>query len=588
MKLKSLLFVFVNLLIASTLVAQEDIIVIDGGASNGGKLEATINGDTTATGDRVNPNRIYELKANSFYLQHGPIVVTNPGGTITIRGQKGGAKPIILKQPLNEVAIGTNEINSSLTFQNIQYHNMEMNGALPWVAWNISGDNHKLLVEDCLLENCMGLVFNSGNVQHGCVIILRNNYFRDLNDFSQWWGARAAECKNAIDTLIFENNSFSGGGLTFLSQESLIDYTVINHNTFINNHKYPFLNQYWRELYFTNNLFVNANMVGEDMENVATGGQDPDALMHGIFGVDTIEPSLNIQPKYLSGEALTAEVDQISDYIIYAADNVVTYSATLDNYYNGTVDGIYADCPASYLTWGGNPGPFRVVNVPGIWQNSRSEALDAAYDNITEENNIIYQWKASELGLGTDPLPQDAADVFILWNRAQWSVPGVTAPTDFSVYYFGDHDPLTVPGVETEDSKTGGITKISDMLEDFSYTKSLLSKSDGLRIGALHWNNEAFDSEASLASVKKAYNGIHYGMKPIKSESMFVYPNPVHDILNVNGSKNADITITNIDGRVVRSAKNVSSVNVSDLSNGMYIVTLKEGNNVSTQKVLIF
>jgi len=588
MKLKSLLFVFVNLLIASTLVAQEDIIVIDGGASNGGKLEATINGDTTATGDRVNPNRIYELKANSFYLQHGPIVVTNPGGTITIRGQKGGAKPIILKQPLNEVAIGTNEINSSLTFQNIQYHNMEMNGALPWVAWNISGDNHKLLVEDCLLENCNGLVFNSGNVQHGCVIILRNNYFRDLNDFSQWWGARAAECKNAIDTLIFENNSFSGGGLTFLSQESLIDYTVINHNTFINNHKYPFLNQYWRELYFTNNLFVNANMVGEDMENVATGGQDPDALMHGIFGVDTIEPSLNIQPKYLSGEALTAEVDQISDYIIYAADNVVTYSATLDNYYNGTVDGIYADCPASYLTWGGNPGPFRVVNVPGIWQNSRSEALDAAYDNITEENNIIYQWKASELGLGTDPLQQDAADVFILWNRAQWSVPGVTAPTDFSVYYFGDHDPLTVPGVETEDSKTGGITKISDMLEDFSYTKSLLSKSDGLRIGALHWNNEAFDSEASLASVKKAYNGIHYGMKPIKSESMFVYPNPVHDILNVNGSKNADITITNIDGRVVRSAKNVSSVNVSDLSNGMYIVTLKEGNNVSTQKVLIF
>ncbi len=588
MKLKSLLFVFVNLLIASTLVAQEDIIVIDGGASNGGKLEATINGDTTATGDRVNPDRIYELKANSFYLQHGPIVVTNPGGTITIRGQKGGAKPIILKQPLNEVAIGTNEINSSLTFQNIQYHNMEMNGALPWVAWNISGDNHKLLVEDCLLENCMGLVFNSGNVQHGCVIILRNNYFRDLNDFSQWWGARAAECKNAIDTLIFENNSFSGGGLTFLSQESLIDYAVINHNTFINNHKYPFLNQYWRELYFTNNLWVNANMVGEDMENVATGGQDPDALMHGIFGVDTIENSLNIQPKYLSGEALTAEVDQISDYIIYAADNVVTYSATLDNYYNGTVDGIYADCPASYLTWGGGTGPFRVVNVPGIWQNSRSETLDAAYDNITEENNIIYQWKASELGLVTDPLPQDAADVFILWNRAQWSVPGVTAPTDFSVYYFGDHDPLTVPGVENEDSKTGGITKISDMIEDFSYTKSLVSKSDGLRIGALHWNNEAFDSEASLASVKKAYNGIHYGMKPIKSESMFVYPNPVHDILNVNGSKNADITITNIDGRVVRSAKNVSSVNVSDLSNGMYIVTLKEGNNVSTQKVLIF
>jgi hypothetical protein len=589
MKLKSLLFVFVNLLLASTLVAQEDIIVIDGGLSNGGLLETTINGDTTATGDRVNPNRIYELKANSFYLQHGPIIVDNPDGIITIRGQQGGAKPVILKQPLNEVAIGTNEINSSLTFQNIQYHTMETSNALPWVAWNISGDNHHLLVEDCLIENSMGIVFNAGNVTKGAKIILRNNYFRDLNDFSQWWGARAAESKQAIDTFIFENNTFTGGGLLFLSQESLTDYAVINHNTIINNHKYPFLNQYWRELYFTNNLFVNANMVGEDMENVATGGQDPDALMHGIFGVDTIKNSINIQPKYLDVDSmLTEEVDDLSDYVIYAADNVLSYSTTLDNYYNGTVDGIYADAPASYLTWGGGTGPFRVVNVPGIWENSRTQALDAAYDNIKEENNSIYEWTAGDLGLGTDPLPQDAADIFVEWNRAQWGVPGVVAPTDFTTYYFGDHNPQTVPGVENENSSTGGITKISDMVEDFSYSKSLVSKSDGLRIGALHWNNEAFDSKTSLANVKKAYNGIHYAVKQIKSESMFVYPNPVQDILNVKGSKNADITITNLDGRVVRSAKNVSSVNVSDLSNGMYIVTIKEGNNVSTQKVLIF
>ncbi len=296
------------MLIAGNLIAQEDIIVIEGGAANGGLLEATINGDTTANGERVNPNRIYELKADEFYLEHGPIIVDNPDGTITIRGQEGGAKPVILKIPLNEIAIGQSEINSSLTFQNIQYHNMETSNAVPWVTFAINGDNHRLVVEDCLIENSQGIVFNAGNVTKGAKIILRNNYFRDLNDFSQWWGARAAECKYAIDSLIIENNTFTGGGLTFLSQESVTDVAIINHNTFINNHKYPFLNQYWRELYFTNNLFVNANMVGEDMENVATGGQDPDALMHGIFGVDTIEATLNIQPKFLNGDALTADV----------------------------------------------------------------------------------------------------------------------------------------------------------------------------------------------------------------------------------------------------------------------------------------
>ena len=85
----------------------------------------------------------------------------------------------------------------------------------------------------------------------------------------------------------------------------------------------------------------------------------------------------------------------------------------------------------------------------------------------------------AELGLGTDPLPQAAADLFVEWNRAQWGVPGVVAPTDFTAYYFGDHNPATIPGVETENSNAGGITKISDMIEDFSYTADLTSKSDG-------------------------------------------------------------------------------------------------------------
>jgi len=586
MKLKSLLFLFANLLIAGSLIAQEDVVVIEGGLENGGLLEATINGDTTATGERVNPNRIYELEAGSFYIEHGPIIVDNPDGTITIRGQMGGPKPVIIKQPVNEVAIGQSDINSSFTLLNVQYHNMEMSNVLPWVTFAINGDNHRVQVEDCLIENSQGIVFNAGNITQGAIIILRNNYFRDMNDFSQWWGARAAECKYAIDSLVIENNTFSGGGLTFLSQESVTDVAIINHNTFINNHKYPFLNQYWRELYFTNNLFVNANMVGEDMENVATGGQDPDALMHGIFGVDTIEATLNIQPKFLDGDALTEEVDEISDYIIYAADNVLTYSPTLDEYYNGTVDAVWDDAPASYLTWGGVEGPFRVVNVPGIWENSRSAALDAAYDNIKEENNSIYTVSLEELGLGTDPLPQEAADVFIEWNRAQWGVPGVVAPTDFTVYYFGDHNPQTVPGVETESSTTGGITKISDMIEDFSYTAELVSQSDGMRIGALHWNDETYDPAASLTAVKNKYSGAS-AVKPIKGESIYVYPNPVKDVLRVKGYQNADFTIMNLDGRIVRSAKNVSSVNVSDLANGMYTITIKQGDKVSTQKVLI-
>jgi hypothetical protein len=77
------------------------------------------------------------------------------------------------------------------------------------------------------------------------------------------------------------------------------------------------------------------------------------------------------------------------------------------------------------------------------------------------------------------------------------------------------------------------------------------------------------------------------GTVDIKSDGLFVYPNPVSNVLNVKGAKNADITIINIDGRVVRNVSNVSSVDVSDLAKGIYSVKIRSGNEVSTQKVVI-
>lgn len=595
----------IKLDIRGILAAQEQVIIIEGGTENKGLLETIINGDTTETGEKVDPNRIYELKSGEIYYQQSPIIVENPEGTITIRGQKGGRKPVILKEAKSGTEIGSNQLNSSLTIQNIQFHNMDVDGVLPWSCWNIKGNDHSLLVEDCLFEHCNGIIWNLNSVLSGAVIKIRNSYFRDLNNFSQWWASRVVQCKVPVDTFIFENNTVTGGGLTILGQECLFDYSIINHNTFINNHKHPFYNKYWKEVYFTNNLFVNTNMVGEDWENVAIGGSDPNMLLNGISGLDSISLSILLQGKYLNEDttALTSDIDEMTDIIYYAADNVVVYSETLDSYYNGDYNDVWDDAPASYLTWGGVEGPFKVVNVPGVWVNSRSQEIINQNENIVDENNSIYEFRTSDLGLGTDPLPEDAAEVFIQWNRYQWAVPDVENPTDYSAYYFGDYDPSTIPGIETEDSQNGGITKISDLIEDFSYTKELISESDGLRIGALHWNNEKFDRNASIAAVKLAYqNYTPVHVKTIRKTSNFNlnnYPNPFKykTILTfqIPEKSHVNVSIYDLSGRLVETIVDEErvgglhhvEVTSGNKKNGIYICKLTSNNNSSIRKITL-
>ncbi len=610
MKLKTLLFVFAGLLAVGSLMAQ-DIIVIDGGLPNAGLLETTINGDTAADGTRLNPNRIYELQAGQYYIQNAPINVNNPDGTIIIRGQTGGIKPVWVKAAKEEVNVGSNNIASSLTMQNIHYQNRQMdNNAQPWSAFNITADSAHLLVEDCFVEFCNGIIWNMNNVSSGAELQIRDSYFRDFNDFTQWWQARVAQCKVPVDYFVFENNTVSGGGLTILGQECLFEYAVINHNTFINNHKYPFLNQYWKECYFTNNLFVNANMVGEDMENVATGGQDPDALMHGISGVDTITvKNVWVQGKFYVGWPDATDSTQLvpaldlDQIIYYAADNVVTYSPTLDEYYNGNVDGIFpGEAPASYLEWGGlGQAPYKVVNVPGIWSNSRTQDLVAAYSNIVDENNSIYEIALADLGLGTDPLPQAAADSFIKWNRFQWGVPDITTIGDpgKAVYAFGDYDPKTIPGVETENG--AGINKISDVIEDFSYTMELTSKSDGLRIGALHWNDETYDGAASLAAVKAAYEAAT-DVEEVSRPAGFDlknYPNPFNSSttisFNLEKASHVNLSVYDISGRRVQilinedrlAGQHTVQFAPDQVSSNIYFLKLTTDDHTVTKKMMM-
>jgi hypothetical protein len=55
-----------------------------------------------------------------------------------------------------------------------------------------------------------------------------------------------------------------------------------------------------------------------------------------------------------------------------------------------------------------------------------------------------------------------------------------------------------------------------------------------------------------------------------------IYPNPVADVLNIECTRNVNVTITSIDGKVVMQANDTKQVDVHALTAGLYIISLTD------------
>ena len=69
-----------------------------------------------------------------------------------------------------------------------------------------------------------------------------------------------------------------------------------------------------------------------------------------------------------------------------------------------------------------------------------------------------------------------------------------------------------------------------------------------------------------------------------------VYPNPAKDFVNISAGEKIDsATIYDLTGRIVKRSnpnKEIFNFNISDLSNGVYLVKLNAGDKESTVKLI--
>ncbi|GAB5554974.1 MAG: hypothetical protein Sapg2KO_45650 [Saprospiraceae bacterium] len=498
--------------------AEQEVIVIEGGIDNIGLLEKTINEDVLADGSRINPNRVYMLKANTIYymesrIQFGGPDIAETNATLTIIGEEGGKKPVILSSPRDGGDAFTHVVHGSLTLKNLYWPARTVtNKGAP--LFSLLRTEQTLLLEDMVHEFALaGDLYNLRQVEGPANIFLKNCYFRDNSQFANSFNfAVVARGDNGepIDSLVVQNTTVSNSGLTFFGKNNPINFVFFDHNTIVNTPKYVFFFEQYKEAYFTNNVFINCNWEGEcrstqetqlqsQAANAATGGHPV-----GITNLMEIDSNL-----WQLGHGFVPEMEDVK---WLSSNNIHFTSPFLDKYYNGGFNDV-GDYPLSYRAWSAEVDetdlPIPVTSVPPPFISAYTQNIIDQYEGVIAESNYD---NTLDPDMVTKSIPnQEIGDEWARMARRNYGVPN---PGDFDVLSiaFGDLDPTTVPGVETEEGD--GISAVTDFIEDFSYQADVRSKIDNLPMGSLlWWSNDvaSYDEDAALQTVLDYYQFLLVG-----------------------------------------------------------------------------
>lgn len=582
---------------------EQEVVIIPPGEN--GIIETTINGDTL-NGGRANPNRIYMLQKDAVYVMQSRILFgggADTTSTLTIVGEEGGKKPIVVSTPLDDGDMFRHNVLGNLKLKNLYWPSMATNGTGN-MLFELQGTDLRLEVEDFVGGNQISAdLFGVKNVRGTIDVFIKNCYFRDLSKFKNPWNyAIIARGTRGIDSLWVENTTVANGGLLFLGTGP-INFAYFNHNTIMNVPKYWMYFEQWKEAYFTNNIMINCNWQGESQEMMLSQkkSQKESPVPIPVGHIDIMHPDVEAW-SLGHGEGSAPAIEDIK-WIV--AHNVNYTSEYLDKYYNGEYNDV-GDYPISNIDWGFTEGrdgldplefPHPVENVPALLFSAKTDSLIEMYDNIKADNNHDQVDPEMVTKMIRD---QAHGDQFATWARNDYgvAVEGETRP-DATAFTIGDFDATTVPGPEGENGS--GFANLTELPEDFTYTADITSGVDYRKLGALGWYEnglDGWDSEAELEKVKHYYETGEgtplVGISQRADNRLFftLYPNPTEDVLNLNSkSELARVTIYDATGKLINQVELNGTFNsvldISSLNEGMFLIEVQTVKGaVSTSKFI--
>lgn len=106
----------------------------------------------------------------------------------------------------------------------------------------------------------------------------------------------------------------------------------------------------------------------------------------------------------------------------------------------------------------------------------------------------------------------------------------------------------------------------------------------GLKVRFLYVGNDADTVSIDDVLISGTLSSNDFSLSSIS-----VYPNPVTNVLNISNSNNIEIkniSITDINGRVIKNQTSLTQINVSDLNAGVYFVNIESNDGKTTKKFI--
>lgn len=356
-----LMYLIVLMMIHMSVTAQDimDIPPLD--AEGVPALAYTIIGDTTATGERNNPDRIYRLERGGIYVLTATIIADYPLRIIA-DGDDSQRPPMIVS---GKFADGVNirpffrltGDDEQYLFKDLMFNGVDLDRLYDteWIKGLVfEGDNMSITFEGCVFN-----AFTGGAIRiEGAESSL---YMRDCIWRNGVWpshmfvGQQVTLPALPVDSLVVTNNTYFNNNSFWLFQENgLARYAVIEHNTVFTSLIDMMRMRFTSNALLRSNLFYGTHAYGDSQEARDGSWYEPDGSPYSII-------SLYEVPSDILDEVGIAEEDRV----VHLTHNAYFSPEPIVGY------------------WNANDDIFGVT-----WMNARTQGLFDSHDYFYEHDNL--------------------------------------------------------------------------------------------------------------------------------------------------------------------------------------------------------